>query len=58
MATMTNDTTNNLWVLEQTATGAGTFTDLLTTENKFLDKNISIKSTIPLSQQLGQLLYQ
>ena len=47
MATMTNDTTNNLWVLEQTATGAGTFTDLLTTENKFLDKNISIKSTIP-----------
>lgn len=47
MATMTNDTTNNLWVLEQTATSAGTFTDLLTTENKFLDKNISIKSTIP-----------
>ena len=47
MATMTNDTVNNLWVLEQTATGAGTFTDLLTTENKFLDKNISIKSTIP-----------
>lgn len=47
MATMTNDTTNNLWVLEQTATGAGTFTDLLTTENKFLDKNISIKSIIP-----------
>lgn len=50
MATMTNDTTNNLWVLEQTATGAGTFTDLLTTENKFLDKNISIKSTIPSAQ--------
>lgn len=47
MATMTNDITNNLWVLEQTATGAGTFTDLLTTENKFLDKNISIKSIIP-----------
>ena len=50
MATMTNDTTNNLWVLEQTATGAGTFTDLLTTENKFLDKNISIKSIIPSAQ--------
>lgn len=50
MATMINDTTNNLWVLEQTATGAGTFTDLLTTENKFLDKNISIKSTIPSAQ--------
>lgn len=50
MATMRNDTTNNLWVLEQTATGAGTFTDLLTTENKFLDKNISIKSTIPSAQ--------
>lgn len=50
MATMTNDTTNNLWVLEQTATGAGTFTDLLTTENKFLDKNISIKSTIPAAK--------
>lgn len=54
MATMTNDTANNLWVLEQTATGAGTFTDLLTTENKFLDKNISIKSTIPLAS--GQAL--
>lgn len=50
MATMRNDTTNNLWVLEQTATGAGVFTDLLTTENKFLDKNISIKSTIPSAQ--------
>ncbi len=50
MAKMTNDTTNNLWVLEQTATGAGTFTDLLTTENKFLDKNISIKSIIPSAQ--------
>lgn len=47
MSTMTNDTTNNLWVLEQTATGSGTFTDLLTTENTFLDKNISIKSYIP-----------
>lgn len=54
MATMTNDTANNLWVLQQTATGAGTFTDLLTTENKFLDKNISIKSTIPSAS--GQAL--
>jgi len=47
MATMTIDNTNNLWVLEERATGAGTFTDLITTENKFVDKNISVKITIP-----------
>ena len=47
MATMTIDNTNNLWVLEERATGSGTFTDLITTENKFVDKNISVKITIP-----------
>lgn len=45
MATMTIE--NGLWVLEQTATRAGTSVDLLTTENKFIDKNISIRSIIP-----------
>ena len=47
MATMTNDTTNNLWVLEQTVSQVGTFTDLITTENKFVDKNISVRTIVP-----------
>ena len=44
MATMSN---NDLWILTHNVEGPGTVTDILATENKFVDKNISIKVVTP-----------
>ena len=45
MAKMTIN--NGVFELLHTATGYGTFTDLIATQNTFVDKNISIKITVP-----------
>lgn len=44
MATMSN---GDLWVLTHNVAGPGTVTDILATENKFVDKNISVKVVTP-----------
>ena len=47
MATLTYDNVNERWILEQTTALASTVTQLLATENKFLDKNIIVKTITP-----------
>lgn len=47
MATLTYDNINERWVLEETVIAASTVTQLLATENKFLDKNIAVKVITP-----------
>jgi hypothetical protein len=45
MSQMIFDTENQRWELQQAVEAAGTTTKLLQTENKFIDKNIAIKTT-------------
>ena len=47
MSLLTYDSTNGRWLLDQSITGSGTITHILSTENKFLDKNIAIQTTTP-----------
>lgn len=52
--TMVKDTTNNIWIATRDVVDAGTTTDILTTQNTFVDANISIKVNTPTAS--GQAL--
>lgn len=47
MATLTNDTANNVWVTTENVANVGISTLLLRTQNTFLDKDISFKVNVP-----------
>ena len=47
MATLTNDTANNVWVTTESVSNVGISTLLLRTGNTFVDKDISFKVEVP-----------
>ena len=47
MATLTNDTANNVWVTTENVANVGISTLLLRTQNNFVDKDISFKVNVP-----------